>query len=97
MPAAKTETTTDSGTHAIDALTRAAAPAINEGKRQFGVLLDSGSEFLDSVSGRITDTASDLGKNVLDYTKKNPMTALLLAVGAGVLLFSAAKSIQSRR
>jgi hypothetical protein len=34
---------------------------------------------------------------MIAFTKKNPFTALLLAVGAGALMISAAKSMRPRR
>jgi hypothetical protein len=43
------------------------------------------------------ETATDISKSLVSYTKKNPITALLLALGAGALLVSAAKSIRSHR
>jgi hypothetical protein len=49
------------------------------------------------VSAPASDTAADLGKSLISYTKRNPLAALLLAVGAGALLISAAKSRQWRR
>ena len=60
-------------------------PALNEGKRQPGVLLDQGGELIYTVSTRGSETAADLGKGLMAYTRKNPLTALLLAVGAGAV------------
>jgi hypothetical protein len=76
---------------------KAAAPAIKEGKRQAGVLLDQGGELIDSASACASETAADLGRSLTAYTRKNPLTSLLLAVGAGALLVGAAKAIQLRR
>ncbi len=87
------ETIKDTATDAVDQIKRAAAPAIKQGKRQAGVLLDQGGELMDSAS----ETAADLGNKIIAYTKKNPLTALLLAAGAGALLIGAVNSIQSRR
>jgi hypothetical protein len=97
MTSANADTLRDSASDALDQLRSAAAPAIKEGKRQAGVLLDQGGELIDSVSTRAGEAAADLGKSLVAYTKKNPLIALLLAVGAGALLLSAAKSMQSRR
>jgi hypothetical protein len=97
MTSANADTLRDSASDALDQLQRAAAPAIKAGKRQAGVLLDQGGELIDTVSTRASETAAELGKSLVGYTKKNPLTALLLAVGAGALLISAAKSMQSRR
>jgi hypothetical protein len=96
MTSANVDTLRDSASNALDQLQRAANPAIKEGKRRAGVLLDQGSALVDTVSTRAGETATDLGKSLIAYTKKNPLTALLLAVGAGALLLSAAKSRQSR-
>jgi hypothetical protein len=97
MTSANIDTLRDSASDALDQLQCAAAPAIKEGKRQARVLLYQGGELIDTVSTRASETAADLGKSVIAYTKKNPLIALLLAVGAGALLISAAKSMQSRR
>ena len=88
---------TDSATDSLDQLKHAAAPAIKEGRRRARVLLDKGGDLIDSISTRASETTADLGKGLLGYAKKNPLTALLLAVGAGALLVSATKSIHSRR
>ena len=97
MSSVNADTLRDSASEALDQLQRAAAPTIQEGKRQAGALLDQSSELIDRVSTRASETAADLGKAIIAYTKKNPFTALLLAVGAGALLISVTKSMQSRR
>ena len=97
MNSAKVNTLRDSASDALDQVQRAAGPAIKEGKRQAGALLDQSGELIDTVSTRASEVAVDLGKGVIAFTKKNPFTALLLAVGAGALMISAAKSTQPRR
>jgi hypothetical protein len=87
----------DSASDAGDKLQRAAAPAIKEGKRQAGMLLDQSAELIDAVNTRASEAAADLGKSLIAYTKKSPLTALILALGAGALVVGVAKSIQSRR
>jgi len=96
MSSAPTDTFRVSASDAIDQLQRAAAPALKEGKRQAGVLLDQGGDVLDMASAGASKTAAELGKSVIGYTKTNPLAALVLAVGAGALLVSAAKLIRSR-
>ena len=97
MTTVKADTLRDSASDALDQLGRAAAPAIKEGKRQAEVVLDQSGELIDAFSTRASETADDLRKGISAYTKKNPLTALLLAVGTGALLINAAKSMQSRR
>jgi hypothetical protein len=92
-----TDVQADSASDAGDQLQRGAAPAIKEGKRQAGVLLDQSGELINTISTRAGETVANLGTSVISYTKKNPLTALLLAVGAGALLISATRSLQSRR
>jgi ElaB/YqjD/DUF883 family membrane-anchored ribosome-binding protein len=94
---ANADTLHDSSSNALDQLQRAADPVIKEGKRQAGVLLDESGELLDTISTRVSESAADLAERLIAYTKNNPFTALLLAVGAGALLISAAKSIQAWR
>jgi hypothetical protein len=97
MKAVNADTLRDTASDALDQAQRAAAPALKEGKRQAGVLRDQSGELIDTVSTRAGETAADLGKGLIAYTKKNPLKALLLAVSAGALLVSAAKSVQPRR
>jgi hypothetical protein len=97
MTSVNADTLRDSASDALDQLQRAAAPALKGGKRQAGALLDQGGELIDTVSTRASETAADLGKGLIAYTRKNPLTALLLALGAGALLAGAAKALQSRR
>ena len=93
MTSANADTVRDSASDALQQLRRAATPAINEGKRQAGVLLDQSGDLI----GTVRETAADLGTGLIAYTKKNPLMALALAVGVGALLLSAARSTQSRR
>ena len=81
----------------MDHVRRSTAPAVKRAKRQAGVLLEQGGEILSDVSDRAIETATDISKSLVSYTKKNPITALLLALGAGALLVSAARSIRSQR
>ena len=97
MNSANVNTLRDSASDALDQAQRAAGPAIKEGKRQAGALLDQSGELIDTVSTRASEIAVDLGKGMIAFTKKNPFTALLLAVGAGALMISAAKSMRPRR
>jgi hypothetical protein len=96
MNSANVENLSNSAASTVDQLQRAAGPAIKEGKRQAGILRDQAGELIDSVTSQASDSASDIGKSVIAYTKKNPLVALLLAVGAGALLVSAAKSMRAR-
>jgi hypothetical protein len=97
MTSVNADTLRDSASDALARLQGAAAPAIKQSKRQAGVLLDQGGELIDAVGTRASETAAELGKSLAAYTRKNPLTSLLLAVGAGALLVGAAKAIQSRR
>jgi hypothetical protein len=93
MSSIKADTLGASAADTLDQVQRAAGPAIKAGKRQAGMLFDQSGELVDSIS----ETGAKLGKDLIAYTKKNPLMALLLAVGAGALLVSASKSMQSRR
>jgi hypothetical protein len=81
----------------MDQVRRSTAPVVKRAKRQAGVLLEQSGEILSDVSDRAIETATDISKSLVSYTKKNPITALLLVLGAGALLVSAAKSIRSQR
>jgi ElaB/YqjD/DUF883 family membrane-anchored ribosome-binding protein len=96
MTSANVDALRDTATDAIDQVKRAAAPAIKQGRRQVGTLVDQGGDFLDSVNDGAAEAAAQIGKRLVSYTKENPLTALLLAAGVGALLISAVRSIQSR-
>jgi hypothetical protein len=87
----------DTASDTLDQLQRAAVPAIKEGKRQAAVLLDQSGKLIDTVGDHASEAAADLGNALIAYSKKNPLTALLLAIGAGALLIGAAKSMRSSR
>jgi len=97
MTSANVDTIRNSSADARDQVQRAATPAIQEGKRQAGVLLDQSGDLISKVSSRAGETAADLGRRIISYTTTNPLTALLLAVGVGALLIGATRSLQSRR
>jgi hypothetical protein len=97
MTSVDANTLNDSASGSLGQAHRAADPAIKEGKRQAGVLLDQSRDLVDRATRRASETAAEMGKNVIAASKKNPLTALLLAVGAGVILVIASKSMQSRR
>ena len=90
-------TTIDGISDRVDQVRRSTAPVVKRAKRRTRVLLDQSGEILSDVSDRAIETATDISKSLVSYTKKNPITALLLALGAGALLVSAAKSIRSQR
>ncbi len=94
MTSANVDSLRNSASDARDQVQGAAGPTIKEGKQQAGVLLDQSGELIDRVSGRAVETAADLGKSLISYTKKNPLAALLLAVGAGALLIGATRSLR---
>jgi ElaB/YqjD/DUF883 family membrane-anchored ribosome-binding protein len=91
------DATADGISDRMDQVRRSTAPVVKRAKRQAGVLLEQSGEILSDVSDRAIETATDISKRLVSYTKKNPITALLLALGAGALLVSAAKSIRSQR
>jgi phage tail tape-measure protein len=97
MTSTNVDSLRDSASDTLDKLQRAAAPAIKKGRRQVGLLLDEGGDLLERAGTCASETAADLGNSIIKYTKMNPLAALLLAAGAGALLISAARSIQSRR
>jgi hypothetical protein len=91
------DATVDRLVDGMDYVRRSTAPVVKRVKRQAGVLLEQSGEMLSEASDRAIDTATDISKSLVSYTKKNPITALLLVLGAGALLVSAAKSIRSQR
>jgi hypothetical protein len=95
MSSVNADTLRDSASGALDQVQRAAAPAINEGKRQAGVLLDQSGELIETLGSRAGEIATELGERLIAYTRKNPLTAVLLAAGAAALLVSVIKSMQT--
>jgi hypothetical protein len=43
------------------------------------------------------DAASDASDSIIDYTKKNPITALAIAAASGALLYAAVKALLPSR
>jgi ElaB/YqjD/DUF883 family membrane-anchored ribosome-binding protein len=91
------DATVDRIADGMDQVSRSTAPVVKRVKRRAGVLLEQSGEMLGEASDRAIETATDISKSLVSYTKKNPITALLLVLGAGALLVSAAKSIRSQR
>jgi hypothetical protein len=91
------DATVDRISDRMNQVRRSTAPVVKRAKRRSGVLLEQGGEILSNVSDRAIETATDISKSLVSYTKKNPITALLLVLGAGALLVSAAKSNRSQR
>jgi hypothetical protein len=92
MTSISADTIKAAASDAVDQLQRAATPALKQGTREAGILLDHSGALIESVRSGLGETASQLGNSLVAYTKKNPLIVLLLAVGAGALLVSAAKS-----
>jgi hypothetical protein len=91
------DATVDRISDRLDQVRRSTAPVVKRAKRRSGMLLEQGGEILSDVSDRAIETATDISKSFVSYTKKNPITALLLVLGTGAFLVSAAKSIRSQR
>src|SRR6202162_1831275 len=83
------DATVDGISDRMDQVRRGTAPVVKRAKRRPGVLLGQSGEILSDLSDRAIETATDLSKSLVSYTKKNPITALLLELGAGALLVSA--------
>ena len=75
----------------------AATTYLKDGLTSGRQMLDQGGEILSDLSDRAGETANKLSKSLISYTKKKPITALLLAVGAGALLASAATTVRLQR
>lgn len=97
MTSANLETIRDTATDALGGVQRVAAPAVKKAKRQAGVLVAEGGALLGRTASGARDTAIDIGEGLIAYTKKHPIAAVLLALGAGALLVSAANAARSRR
>jgi hypothetical protein len=97
MSSAQVPTLLKCAVDTLDQLQHSATPAIKEGKRRAAVLLDQRGERIDTGSTRASEAMASLVDTVVAKTKRNALAALQLAVGAGALLVSAAKSLQSRR
>jgi hypothetical protein len=97
MTAGNVKVLRDSASDALDQIQRAAAPMIKEGRRQAQTLTDQGSDLIDTASSQASEVAATVAEGLITYAKKNPLTALLLAVGAGALLISVSRVVQARR
>jgi len=59
-----------------------------------------GQQGLDAISDAVSqarDAASDASDSIIDYTKKNPITALAIAAASGALLYAAVKALLPSR
>jgi len=59
-----------------------------------------GQQGLDAISDAVNqarDAASDASDSIIDYTKKNPITALAIAAASGALLYAAVKALLPSR
>jgi hypothetical protein len=97
MTSAKVSSLIDSAADVLEQLQRAANAGAKDSKRRAGLVLDQSGELLGTVSAGTSEAVAHLANSLVAFTKKKPLVALLLAVGAGALLVSAAKSAPSRR
>ena len=97
MTNSRIPTLLDLASIALDHFQQVAEPVAGEATRRKGLLLDQSGEVIDTAGARAAEILAELGKGLISYAKKNPLAAVLFAVGAGVLLVSAANSASKRQ
>jgi ElaB/YqjD/DUF883 family membrane-anchored ribosome-binding protein len=74
---------------ATSALTKAASRAQSMGRQSIDAISD--------VASQARDVAYDASDSIVAYTKKNPLTALMIAAASGALLYAAIKALTPSR
>lgn len=90
----------DAGTtlsNKVDELRDDAAPMIRRVTARAQAMGKQGFEAAGDAAERAREVASSTSKAVIEYTKENPVKALLIAAASGALLLALAKAIKSAR
>ena len=81
----------------VEELRSDAGPTIRKASARAQALGKQGYDAASDFAGRARDAASSTSQAVIDYTKENPVKALLIAAASGALLLTIAKVIKSAR
>jgi ElaB/YqjD/DUF883 family membrane-anchored ribosome-binding protein len=74
-----------------------AAPALKKAVSRAQSMSRQGADAIGDVVSQARDAASNASDSLVAYTRKNPVTALAIAVASGALLYAAVKAITSLR
>ena len=70
-----------------------AAPALKKAVRRAQSMSRQGADAV----GEVVSQARDASESIVAYTRKNPVTALAIAIASGALLYAAVKALTPSR
>ena len=81
----------------VDDLRGDAAPALKKAVSRAQSMSRQGIDTISDMASQARDAASNASDSLVTYTRKNPVTALAIAVASGALLYAAVKAFTSSR
>ena len=81
----------------VDDLRGEAAPALKKAVSRAQSMSRQGIDTISDMASQARDAASNASDSLLAYTRKNPVTALAIAVASGALLYAAVKAFTPSR
>jgi ElaB/YqjD/DUF883 family membrane-anchored ribosome-binding protein len=94
------DTATDAGnalSGKIDDLRTEAGPVLNKASDRARSTARQGWDSITDTARQARDVTSNAADSIVDYTKKNPVTALAIAAASGALLYAAVKILTPSR
>jgi hypothetical protein len=73
------------------------APALKKAVSRAQSMSRQGIDAVGDIASQARDAASNASDSLVAYTRKNPVTALAIAVASGALLYAAVKAFTSSR
>jgi ElaB/YqjD/DUF883 family membrane-anchored ribosome-binding protein len=77
----------------IDDLRGDAVPALKKAVSRAQSMSRQGIDAISDMASQARDTASNASDSLVAYTRKNPVTALAIAVASGALLYAAVRAL----
>jgi hypothetical protein len=75
----------------------AVGPGVRNAAARAQAMGKQGFDAVSEAAGRARDVASATSNSILDYTKENPVKALMIAAVSGVVLMTLSKVIKTSR
>ena len=72
-------------------------PGIRNAASQAQTMAKQGLDAVSEAAGRARDMASSTSQSIVNYTKENPVKALMIAAASGALLLTLSKVIKASR
>jgi ElaB/YqjD/DUF883 family membrane-anchored ribosome-binding protein len=81
----------------LDDVRSEAGTVVKSGVRRVQSLGQQGLDAISDAVSQAREAASDASDSIIDYTKKNPITALAIAAASGALLYAAVRALLPSR